>query len=79
MAILLFLIPISLLLLGVAVWAFVWSVRDGQFDDLDTAPLDILRDDPPPAPPPPLPPAGERPALARAAPAPDKPRAHDAD
>jgi cbb3-type cytochrome oxidase maturation protein len=51
MAILLFLIPISLLLLGVAVWAFVWSVRDGQFDDLDTAPLDILRDDPaPPAP-----------------------------
>lgn len=50
MAILLFLIPISLLLLGVAVWAFVWSVRGGQHDDLDTAPLDILRDDPPPAP-----------------------------
>lgn len=48
MAILLFLIPISMLLLGVAVWAFVWSVRDGQYDDLDTAPLDILRDDPPP-------------------------------
>jgi cbb3-type cytochrome oxidase maturation protein len=48
MAILLFLIPISLLLLGVAVWAFVWSVRGGQYDDLDTAPLDILRDDPPP-------------------------------
>jgi len=47
MAILLFLIPISLLLLGVAIWAFVWSVRDGQFDDLDAAPLDILRDDPP--------------------------------
>ncbi|MFC3715517.1 cbb3-type cytochrome oxidase assembly protein CcoS [Luteimonas soli] len=48
MAILLFLIPISLLLLGVAIWAFVWSVRGGQYDDLDTAPLDILRDDPPP-------------------------------
>src|SRR5690606_4694826 len=32
MAILLFLIPISLLLLGVAVWAFVWSVRGGQYD-----------------------------------------------
>ncbi|HVI59102.1 MAG TPA: cbb3-type cytochrome oxidase assembly protein CcoS [Luteimonas sp.] len=47
MAILLFLIPISLLLLGVAVWAFVWSVRDGQFDDLDAAPLDILREDRP--------------------------------
>src|SRR3546814_12769649 len=48
MAILLFLIPISLLLLGVAIWAFVWSVRGGQYDDLDTAPLDILRDDTPP-------------------------------
>src|SRR3546814_19563007 len=48
MAILLFLIPISLLLLGVAIWAFVWSVRGGQYDDLDTAPLDILRADPPP-------------------------------
>src|SRR5690606_14962878 len=53
MAILLFLIPISLLLLGVAVWAFVWSVRGGQYDDLDTAPLDILRDDDPPPPAPP--------------------------
>lgn len=50
MAILLFLIPISLLLLGAAIWAFVWSVRGGQFDDLDTPPLDILRDDPRPAP-----------------------------
>ena len=48
MAILLFLIPVSLLLIGVAVWAFIWSVRGGQYDDLDTAPLDILRDDPPP-------------------------------
>lgn len=50
MAILLFLIPISLLLLGVAVWAFVWAVRRGQFEDLDTASLDILQDDPPPPP-----------------------------
>jgi cbb3-type cytochrome oxidase maturation protein len=36
MNILLLLIPISLVLLGVAVWAFVWAVRRGQFDDLDT-------------------------------------------
>ena len=48
MAILLFLIPISLLLLGVAIWAFVWAVRRGQFEDLDTASLDILQDNPPP-------------------------------
>ncbi|HZW17863.1 MAG TPA: cbb3-type cytochrome oxidase assembly protein CcoS [Luteimonas sp.] len=72
MAILLFLIPISLLLLGVAVWAFVWSVRGGQYDDLDTAPLDILRDDPLPPPPPGAPPVGTTPATG------DPPRANDA-
>lgn len=49
MAILLVLIPISLMLLGVAIWAFVWAVRRGQFEDLDTAALDILHDDLPPA------------------------------
>jgi cbb3-type cytochrome oxidase maturation protein len=55
--ILLLLIPLSLMLLGAAVWAFVWAVRKGQFDDLDTPALDILREDPPPAPkePPPAP------------------------
>ena len=45
MTILLLLIPISLLLLGLAVWAFVWAVRRGQFDDLDSAALDILAED----------------------------------
>ncbi|WP_159016625.1 cbb3-type cytochrome oxidase assembly protein CcoS [Cognatiluteimonas profundi] len=45
MNILLLLVPISLLLLGVAIWAFVWAVRRGQFDDLDTPALDILVDD----------------------------------
>lgn len=45
MNILLALIPISLVLLLVAVGAFVWAVRRGQYDDLDTPPLDILLDD----------------------------------
>ena len=45
MNILLLLIPISLVLLGVAVAAFVWAVKRGQFDDLDTPAIDILRDD----------------------------------
>jgi cbb3-type cytochrome oxidase maturation protein len=50
MNILLFLIPVSLVLLGVAIWAFAWAVRRGQFDDLDTPAIDILREDrPPPA------------------------------
>ena len=46
MAILLILIPISLILFGVAVWAFTWAVRGGQYDDLDTPAIDILRNDP---------------------------------
>ncbi|TYT25067.1 cbb3-type cytochrome oxidase assembly protein CcoS [Luteimonas viscosa] len=45
MRILLLLVPISLVLLGLAVWAFVWAVRRGQFDDLDTPGLDILAED----------------------------------
>ena len=45
MNILLLLIPLSLVLLGVAIGAFVWAVRRGQFDDLDAAAIDILVDD----------------------------------
>ncbi len=45
MAILAFLIPVSIFLLGIAIWAFIAAVRGGQFDDLDTPPLDVLRDD----------------------------------
>jgi cbb3-type cytochrome oxidase maturation protein len=44
---LIMLIPVSLVLLGIAVWAFFWAVNKGQFDDLDTPPLRILEDDPP--------------------------------
>lgn len=45
MAILLFLIPVSIVLLGLAIWAFIAAVRGGQFDDLDTPPIDMLRED----------------------------------
>lgn len=45
MSILLLLIPLSLVLLGVAIGAFVWAVRRGQFDDLDAAAIDILVED----------------------------------
>lgn len=45
MTMLLVLVPISLLLLLVALWAFRWAVQRGQFDDLDTPALDILADD----------------------------------
>lgn len=50
MNILLALVPISLLLLGAAIWAFLAAVRGGQFDDLDTPALDMLRDDDKPMP-----------------------------
>lgn len=45
MNILLLLVPLSLMLLAVAVGAFVWAVKRGQFDDLDTPALDILTED----------------------------------
>lgn len=44
MNILLILIPLSLLLLLAIIAAFIWAVRNGQFEDLDTPPLDILHD-----------------------------------
>lgn len=45
MEILFVLIPLSLILLGIAVWAFFWAVRSGQFDDLDSPAYRILLDD----------------------------------
>lgn len=50
MIILLLLIPLSLMLLVMAIAAFVWAVKRGQFDDLDTPALDILVDDDAPLP-----------------------------
>jgi len=47
MIILLMLIPLSLMLLVSAIGAFVWAVRKGQFDDMETPALDILREEPP--------------------------------
>ena len=43
----LFLIPIALLLLIIAVGAFFWASRNGQFDDLETPALQIILDDEP--------------------------------
>lgn len=45
MAVLAYLVPISVVLLAIAIGLFAWAVRGGQFDDLDTPPLDILRED----------------------------------
>jgi cbb3-type cytochrome oxidase maturation protein len=45
MSMLFALIPLAILLLAFAVWAFFWAVRSGQFDDLDTPAVRILLDD----------------------------------
>lgn len=45
MTILFLLIPLGLLLLAIAVGAFFWATRSGQFDDLDTPAWRILLDD----------------------------------
>lgn len=45
MSILYLLIPITLLVMGVALWAFLWAVKTGQFDDLEGPAHRILMDD----------------------------------
>jgi cbb3-type cytochrome oxidase maturation protein len=44
------LIPVSLLLVGAMAWFFLWSVRSGQFDDMDGPAHQILMDDDRPGP-----------------------------
>lgn len=45
MGVLLYMIPLTLLLGGVAILAFLWSIKSGQFDDLEGASMRILIDD----------------------------------
>lgn len=39
------LIPLSLVLVAVAIWVFFGAADSGQFDDLDGPALRLLRDD----------------------------------
>ncbi len=45
MSIVFVLIPISLVLAILGIWAFLWAVRTGQFDELDAAAWEILVQD----------------------------------
>jgi cbb3-type cytochrome oxidase maturation protein len=47
MTIALLLIPLALILLGAAVYAFFWAVDNDQFEDLDNVARHLLDDDPP--------------------------------
>jgi cbb3-type cytochrome oxidase maturation protein len=51
MTILLYLIPAALALGALGLAAFLWSLRSGQFEDLDGAANRILFDDDAPLPP----------------------------
>jgi len=51
MSILYVLIPLAVVLLALAVWALIWAIRNGQFDDLETHGWSVILDDdqkPPP-------------------------------
>ena len=45
MSVLFIVVPLALIVVLVAVVAYVWSARVGQFDDLDTPPVRMLHDD----------------------------------
>jgi cbb3-type cytochrome oxidase maturation protein len=53
MEILYLLVPLAVILAGVIVWAFLWSIRSGQFDDLEGPAHRILMDEDDAPPPPP--------------------------
>ncbi len=46
MTIVFVLVPVTLILVGVGLWAFFWAVRTGQFEELDVASWEILIDEP---------------------------------
>lgn len=49
MGILYVLIPVTLIMVGCACWAFFWAVGSGQFDEMDSPAWEILADDDQPA------------------------------
>lgn len=45
MSVIFLVLPLALIVVAAAVFAFVWATRRGQFDDLDTPALRMLHDD----------------------------------
>ena len=48
MSVLYLLVPIALALVGIALGAYVWAAKRGQFDDLTTPAMRAIHDDAPP-------------------------------
>jgi cbb3-type cytochrome oxidase maturation protein len=47
MSVLYIVLPLALIVVGVAIAAFLWAARRGQFDDLETPAVRALHDDAP--------------------------------
>ena len=45
MSVIYIVLPLAIVVVTVAVLAFVWSARSGQLDDLDTPAIRMLHDD----------------------------------
>lgn len=45
MSMLYVLIPLAVLLLAIAVWALMWAIKTGQFDDLESHGWSVVLDD----------------------------------
>ena len=48
MSVIYIVLPLALVMAGVGLWAFIWAVRGGQLDDLETPAIRMLHDDPAP-------------------------------
>lgn len=45
MSVIYLVLPLALLIVAVAVGAFIWSAKSGQFDDLETPAVRMLHDE----------------------------------
>ena len=47
MSVIFLLIPLSIVIASLFLWAFIWAIRSGQYEDTTTPALRPLLDDPP--------------------------------
>jgi cbb3-type cytochrome oxidase maturation protein len=47
MSVLYLVVPLAILIVAGAVWAYLWATGSGQMDDLDTPAIRMLHDDVP--------------------------------
>lgn len=45
MSVLFLVVPLALIIVAVGLGGYLWAVRDGQMDDLETPGLRVIRDD----------------------------------